>query len=357
MPTDVIVEHLGRRFGAKVALRDVSFNLSSGTVLGVLGPSGCGKSTLLRLVAGLDKPDQGRILMGNQVVADAQGFVPPERRSINMVFQDYALWPHMRVRNIVGYGLPHLTRQERDQRVKRLLEMLQIGDLIDRFPAQLSGGQQQRVAIARALATEPELLLFDEPLSNLDVQLRQEMRVELSELLGQVGTTALYVTHDPEEASAVSTHLLVLRDGNVEEYGPPAELFRHPNSAWMAILAGYTNQLSGVVTQVLEPGLCLVQVGSQLLKVTVRGRMAVQPGSPLRVYLNSSLMRIAVNGQASSGCNHLWATVQTQALEGRQWRLRLAVEQEHVGLWTQQSVAVGSHIGVEVPITETLGFG
>lgn len=357
MAVPLRVEGVSHAYGKKQSLKNVSFDLPAGEVLGVLGPSGCGKSTLLRLVAGLLSPSEGTIWIGDRLVSSPTGTVSPESRSINMVFQDYALWPHMRVRDIVSYGLQKRPRAERSQRVNALLEMLHISELEARYPAQLSGGQQQRVAIARALATEPDLLLFDEPLSNLDVQLRQEMREELSDLLQRLGTTALYVTHDPEEASAVSTKLLVLRDGETDGWGDPEVLFRRPDTPWIAVLAGYTTRIVGTIRSVDPDGAtALVDAGSHRLKAVVRGRQVARKGDRVRLYLNPSLVR-PQDGDVAGMMNRVSGRVKNCILEGRLWRVTMRLDDDSlIRFWHDRAVERQALIHAYIPVDETLAF-
>ncbi|MEV1292506.1 ABC transporter ATP-binding protein [Pseudonocardia sp. NPDC049635] len=238
---------LGRSYPGGGGVGEVDVAVPAGSTLAVLGPSGCGKSTLLRLVAGLEAPDRGEVVVGDEVLSSPGRVVPPERRGMNMVFQDYALWPHLSVRDNIGYGLRHgrhrTTAAARRARVDELIDFLGLEGLGGRRPAEISGGQRQRVAIARALATRPRLLLFDEPLSNLDVQLRAHTRDELAGLLTQLGTTALYVTHDIVEALAVADRILVLHRGRPVQSGTPQQVFERPRTPWVASLTGHTARL------------------------------------------------------------------------------------------------------------------
>jgi len=229
-----------KSFGPKTVLRPLDFDLASGEYLTLLGPSGCGKTTLLRMIAGLERPTGGEIRIGClRVNADDGTFVQPEHREIGMVFQSYAVWPHLTVReNIafpleVGWRARELSRDERESRVKEAVKLVRLEGLEERFPSQLSGGQQQRVALARALAQQPRILLLDEPLSNLDTRLRGEMRRELRDLHARLGLTVVHVTHDQREAFELSTRVLVLNEGRVEQAGTPAEIRQNPASDWV----------------------------------------------------------------------------------------------------------------------------
>ena len=237
----VRLDAISKRFGGTVAVDSVSLTVEPGEFLTLLGPSGCGKTTTLRMVAGLEKPTAGRILIGDEDVTD----LPPHARDITMVFQSYALFPHLSVFENVAYGLRVLRRpaDEVRQRVGEALVLAGIGDLGARQPAALSGGQQQRVALARALVLQPKVLLFDEPLSNLDAKLRKRMRDEIRALQRRAGITALYVTHDQAEALAVSDRIAVMAHGRVEQLGAPAEIYRRPASRFVADFIGEANLL------------------------------------------------------------------------------------------------------------------
>ncbi|HVZ02043.1 MAG TPA: ABC transporter ATP-binding protein [Dongiaceae bacterium] len=235
--TAVGIERLGQRFGANTVLQGVDLAIGEGEVVALLGPSGCGKTTLLRLLAGLLRPSEGRIAIGGEVVADsAGGFVPPERRSIGMVFQDYALWPHMSVAANVSFPLEmrRVPRDERRVRVNEALRLVGLDAMAHRPPAELSGGQQQRVALARAVVSRPALLLFDEPLSNLDRELRETLVVEIAALLRALGTTAVYVTHDQAEAFAIADRVAVMASGRLAQVAAPEKLVQQPENAAVA---------------------------------------------------------------------------------------------------------------------------
>lgn len=257
--------NVSRHYGKNTVLDNLSLTVPEGKVACLVGPSGCGKSSILRLVAGLDRPDAGEIRLRAETISTPAKIVEPQRRGLNMVFQDYALWPHMSVERIIGYGLNGHSKDVRVKRVSDLLHTMQIAHLAKRLPSQISGGQQQRVAIARALATDPNLLLFDEPLSNLDVQLRLEMRREFARLFRDLGKTVLYVTHDPLEASSFADILVVLKQGRIEQIGDPQELFSKPQSKWIAGLAGYDNRLAAQIVDGRMDDRVTARVGSQEL--------------------------------------------------------------------------------------------
>jgi iron(III) transport system ATP-binding protein len=230
------------------AVRGIDLQVLRGEYVVILGPSGCGKSTLIRCIAGLEKPTGGRIELAGSTVFDPESGidVPPERRKLGMVFQDYALWPHMSIEKNVAYPLrmQRVPKIGRGERVAEILRVLECSQLADRLPAELSGGQQQRVALARALVCRPELLLLDEPLSNLDALLRVSLRAELLRLHRTLGFTALHITHDQDEALEMGDRIVLMRDGQVEQVGPPAEVYMRPVSPYAATFFGVRNTLS-----------------------------------------------------------------------------------------------------------------
>jgi iron(III) transport system ATP-binding protein len=245
----VAIRNLTKRYADVAAVHDVTLDIKSGELMSLLGPSGCGKTTTLRLVAGFLAPDAGEIWVGERRLSSPAGVVPPEQRRMAMIFQSYALWPHLTVAGNVGYGLRFrrdLSRADRDARVRAMLGTVQLAGLEHRYPGELSGGQQQRVAVARALVVEPETLLLDEPLSNLDANLREEMRFEIRRLHDAFGITTLYVTHDQAEAMVISDRITVLHQGRIVQVGTADELFERPRSRVVAEFIGRTNLLDGV---------------------------------------------------------------------------------------------------------------
>jgi multiple sugar transport system ATP-binding protein len=234
--THVVVRNLIKKYGELQVVHGINFDIRKGEFLVLVGPSGCGKSTILRMIAGLESVTGGEVLVGDQVIND----VPPRHRNIAMVFQDYALYPHMSVRQNMGFGLKMRGTQRSDiaAAVQRTAEILQIEELLDRKPKELSGGQRQRVAIGRAIAREPELFLFDEPLSNLDAKLRVDMRTQIKRLHMAFRTTSIYVTHDQVEAMTLADRIVVLRRGVIEQLGTPAELYAAPVNRFVAGFIG-----------------------------------------------------------------------------------------------------------------------
>lgn len=234
-----------KNYGSLAAVDDISFDVQRGEILVLLGHSGCGKTTSLRLLAGLERPDAGAIWLDGRYVASSQEWVPPEARRIGMVFQDYALFPHLTVRENVAFPLHNLRAHERRRRVDELLGLVGLSETIDRYPHQLSGGQQQRVALARALAPNPSVVLLDEPFSNLDAALRREMRSEVRRILKEAGTTAVFVTHDQEEALSIADRLAVLHRGRILQIDKPQDVYLKPANREVASFLGDANFLPG----------------------------------------------------------------------------------------------------------------
>ena len=269
------IERVTKRFGGVTAVRDLSLEIADREFVTLLGPSGCGKTTLLRLIAGFMAPDEGAIRVGTAALSTPTGIVPPERRGMGMVFQNYAVWPHKTVYQNVAFGLEvrKVGRAETRARVARVLELVNLAGLERRYPSQLSGGQQQRVALARSLVVEPGILLLDEPLSNLDAKLRERMRWELKELQRRTGITFVYVTHDQSEAMALSDRIAVMHEGAIMQVGAPRAVYARPVNKVVADFMGLVNLISArVVRTGDEDG--LVAIGGEH-----RVSAAVPPGA------------------------------------------------------------------------------
>jgi iron(III) transport system ATP-binding protein len=287
------VEALSKTFAAAhesvAAVAGVDFEVGPGELVTLLGPSGCGKTTTLRCIAGLEKANAGRITIGDRTVVDVAAgvFVPPHRRNIGMVFQSYAIWPHMTVIENVAYALEgqRMSRAERRKRAMEALDTVRLAHLADRPAPRLSGGQQQRVAIARAMVGHPQVLLFDEPLSNLDARLRAEMRVELRRIQRRIGLSSVYVTHDQAEALAVSDWIVVMRDGRVVERGRPLDIYRYPRHVFTAQFIGTTNLIAGAITEA-DTTTGRVAVATPLGRI-----LGIDPG---RTLVSGSKVRVSI---------------------------------------------------------------
>lgn len=232
----------------KKAVDNLSLHIETGQIVTLLGPSGCGKTTILRLLAGFERPDAGSIMLGGRSVARDRCWIPPEKRGIGMVFQDYALFPHMTVAQNVAFPIAGRRDREKAERVAEMLRLAGLEGLADRYPHKLSGGQQQRVALARALSPKPLVVLLDEPFSNLDTGLKERMREEICEMIKKTATTAVFVSHDQKDALAISDQILVLKDGAAVQQGTPREVYRFPASPFVAGFVGQSNIMPGTVT-------------------------------------------------------------------------------------------------------------
>ena len=313
----VTLRGLTKRYGDVAAVERLDLEVKPGELVSLLGPSGCGKTTTLRLVAGFLKPEAGEIWVGDRCLSSAATVVPPERRRMAMIFQSYALWPHMTVAENVGYGLrfkSHVGRSERAPRVDQILKVVRLDGLGERYPAELSGGQQQRVAVARALVVEPEILLLDEPLSNLDATLREEMRFEIRRLHEEFGITTLYVTHDQGEAMVISDRIALLHQGRVVQIGSGETLFERPATRFVAEFIGRTNLIDGVAAEaelIARGPIGLRLAGDAKLIPGARVAVSVRPH---RIVIMSARQSTRLPGR--SGDNILKATVERVSFLG-----------------------------------------
>lgn len=243
-PVDLQLTGVSRKYATETAIENLDLSVFKGELLTLLGPSGCGKTTTLRMLAGLERPDEGEIIVGEESVAGNGRFVPPEERNVGLVFQDFALFPHLTVGENIAFGLDGSPAENSD-RVSELLDLVGLSAQREATPDELSGGQKQRVALARSLAPEPRVLLLDEPFSNLDVRLRERMREEVRRIIKATGVTAVSVTHDQEEALSISDRVAVMHDGRVEQIGRPEAVFEHPESRFVAEFLGQAGFLRG----------------------------------------------------------------------------------------------------------------
>jgi iron(III) transport system ATP-binding protein len=291
----VSLRGLTKKFTDAAAVDQLHLEIGDGEFVSLLGPSGCGKTTTLRLLAGFLQPDAGEIRVDGNVVSSAALLVPPERRNMSMIFQSYAVWPHMTVAQNVAYGLKFkkLSKQDVDAKVTKLLDVVHLAELKDRYSAELSGGQQQRVALARALVVEPQILLMDEPLSNLDANLREEMRFEIRRLHEEFKITTVYVTHDQAEAMATSDRVAVLDHGRLVQVGGPAEIFDRPKTRFVAEFVGKANILTGHLEGDGQLGL------ADGLKIRVNGAAALSPSSEASICLRPHNIKLVPDQTAA----------------------------------------------------------
>jgi iron(III) transport system ATP-binding protein len=248
----LILENIIKNYGTVDAVKGISLNVHEGELIGILGPSGCGKSTLLSCIAGIEPIDSGRIVLNGRPLVDKQEkiFIPPEKRRMGFVFQDYALWPHMTVGKNLAYPLKiqRFTQSERENQVNRMIELVRLDGKKNRFPHELSGGERQRVALGRALIMNPDILLLDEPLSNLDARLREEMQLEIRSLQRELRLTVIHVTHDQSEAMAMSDRIILMNKGEIVQKGRPKSLYNNPASSFAARFMGTNNLIEGIIS-------------------------------------------------------------------------------------------------------------
>jgi iron(III) transport system ATP-binding protein len=307
---EIRIEGVRKRFGKTVAVDGVDLSIPKGSLFFLLGPSGCGKTTLLRMLAGFIAPDEGRILFdGRDVTA-----LPPEKRECGMVFQSYALWPHLSVFENVAFGLKvrRLAKAEVEKRAAAALRSVRMETYGERKPTELSGGQQQRVALARAMVIEPRVLLLDEPLSNLDAKLRLEMRSEIRQICSESGLTAVYVTHDQEEALSMADGMVVLRDGRAMQQGPPRELYRRPSNRFVADFLGESNFIDAETLSVDESAAVLRTAAGELRSTAFDRQNPPRAGVTLSI--RPEALRI---GHPGADRNHLRGTLRSTMYLGR----------------------------------------
>jgi iron(III) transport system ATP-binding protein len=296
------LDGVSKKFGEVVAVEGATFEVEDGELFFLLGPSGCGKTTLLRLIAGFIRPDAGRILFGEMVMND----VPPNRRNTGMVFQNYALWPHMTVRKNVEYGLRvrKMPARERQVKVDEALSLVRMSGYGERYPGELSGGQQQRVALARVLVVEPDILLLDEPLSNLDAKLRIEMRDEIRRVHEETGITFLYVTHDQKEALSMADRIAVMNEGRIEQIGTPREIYSAPKNRFVATFLGRMNAISGKVEGKTPGGEIVVRTAVGEIRAG-KPEQELVVGQEVECLIRPEAMRILPESQVTSGTENM----------------------------------------------------
>jgi spermidine/putrescine transport system ATP-binding protein len=308
----ITVDHVYKRFGGYVAVRDADFTIARGEFFSMLGPSGCGKTTTLRMIAGFEEPSEGRILLEGRDVSHT----PPYRRNVNTVFQHYALFPHMTVHDNVAFGprSRKLGEAETEKRVRELLDVVRLANFAQRKPGQLSGGQQQRVALARALVNYPSALLLDEPLGALDLKLRQAMQIELKRIQREVKITFIYVTHDQEEALTMSDRIAVMNEGRVEQIGTPEQIYHSPASVFVANFIGSANLIPATVAAVQGERATAVVARDHRIEVPA-GSWGPRAGGAATVMVRPERLRVSATGRKTAA-GHAATTVQSVVFQG-----------------------------------------
>jgi iron(III) transport system ATP-binding protein len=360
----IAIERVSKRYAAAsgLALADVSLHVEPGTFVVLLGPSGSGKTTLLRCLAGIERISSGRIAIGSSTVAGEKVHVPPDRRNLAMVFQDYALWPHLRARDNVAFALRRekLARSDARARTEAMLERVGLGALADRYPNELSGGEQQRVALARALVAGTGLILCDEPLSNLDADLRERMRVEISSLVREAGATAVYITHDQAEAFALADEIGVLQGGRLIQFGRPEQVYTEPASPFVARFTGLSGELpvragdavaaGGTVEIGTEGSALLRPCRARVSGSTVSGSTAsdgIPPGTDAILMIRPTGVQLC---NPAAGEHHLAGIVADVAFRGRGYEhaIDIAGHGRLTGVFAAARAERGTAVGVRL---------
>jgi iron(III) transport system ATP-binding protein len=355
------LKNIVKRFGALEAVNQVSLDIRDGELFTLLGPSGCGKTTILGLIGGFYKPDQGEVYFGEKEVSS----VPPYLRNIGMVFQNYALWPHMTIFDNVAYGLKlkKVSKKEIAGRVDKVFSMVNLTGLEKRYPGQLSGGQQQRVALARALVLNPDVLLLDEPLSNLDAKIRQTVRAEIRKLQNELAITSIYVTHDQEEALTISDRIAVLDKGAVQQLGRPRDLYERPENPFVADFIGINNLIAGEVAKI-DPENKRMTVQTPFGPIRCPHEKQFHPGDKCQVSIRpetASICGLDVT-PTEEPMNQLSGTVSFVSYIGNTIRYDIELDREHIfkvdvqNPWNQQPFPLNKRVKVFFPIQITLGI-
>ncbi len=346
---EIRLVNLSKNYGPTVALREISLTVKNGELLALLGPSGCGKTTTLQILAGFLDPDGGEVWSDDRLISSLQGVVPPERRRMSLVFQSYALWPHMTVFQNIAFGLEmrRMARGEIKRRVAWILGVVNLSGYEERYPHELSGGQQQRVAVARALVVQPDTLLLDEPLSNLDASLREQMRFEIRRIHRETGITTVYVTHDQAEAMVIADRIAVMNGGQIEQTGTPREIYEYPQSRFVASFIGQSNCLTG---HLVGPG--LVRCGD--LEVRTTDSSTFRPGDSVVLCVRPHAVQVRrVGAGTSTGGNAVIGRLVQHAYLGDLQDLRIALPgsvQIRALTSSSQSYQADEQVLVELPM-------
>ncbi|MEH7113361.1 ABC transporter ATP-binding protein [Neobacillus niacini] len=355
--SDVTIRGVSKRFGTNIVLQNIDLDIKQGELLTLLGPSGCGKTTTLNAIAGFLDPDEGELFIKGKKMNG----VPPYKRDLGMVFQTYSLFPHMTVYENLVFGLKvrKLKKEETDSKIKRALELVKLTGLEKRYPRELSGGQRQRVAIARALVVEPELLLLDEPLSNLDAKLRHELRAEIKRLQKEVGVTTIFVTHDQEEALSMSDRVVVMNQGKIEQIGTPTEIYQNPQTEFVFQFIGKSNRFEGLVKSV-EDSYANIQIDEgwviRTQKENIIGKDRIyHTQDAVNLYIRPELISIKSVGEnlgvPEKEIVQKRAVIKQMNYLGSQWEIEVSINGVHhlqvIGSSIEDSWSIGTEVSVE----------
>jgi iron(III) transport system ATP-binding protein len=355
----IYLKDVVKRFGALEAVSHVSLEIQDGELFTLLGPSGCGKTTILRLIGGFHRPDEGEVYFGDKEVSA----IPTYQRNIGMVFQNYALWPHMTIFENVAYGLKikKIPKKEIPERVNRVLSTVNLTGLEKRYPGQLSGGQQQRVALARALVLNPDVLLLDEPLSNLDAKIRLQVRAEIRKLQKELAITSIYVTHDQEEALTISDRIAVIERGKIQQIGSPRDLYERPENTFVADFIGINNLIAAEVQEVDETsGLMTLRTRFGVIRSLADKRL--RAGDACKFSVRPEVASIALPAPVPDGINAICGTVSFASYIGNAIRYDIELDRDTLfrvdvqNPWNQQPFSLDQKVSVCFPIRATLGI-
>ena len=356
---NIQLKSIVKRFGTLEAVSHVSLEIRDGELFTLLGPSGCGKTTILRLIGGFHRPDEGEVYFGERAVSG----IPPYERNIGMVFQNYALWPHMTIFDNIAYGLKlkKLSRDEISSKVLHALTLVNLSGLEKRYPGQLSGGQQQRVALARALVLNPDVLLLDEPLSNLDAKIRLQVRAEIRKLQKDLGITTIYVTHDQEEALTLSDRIAVVDHGKLQQIGSPRDLYAKPENPFVADFIGINNLIAGEVREIQESERTM-KVQTEVGPMVCTLEWPFKPGDPCMVSFRPETAAIGQTERGQGEVNILPGTVSFASYIGNTIRYDVEIQKGKIfkvdiqNPWYHQVLPLGEKVFVTFPQKITLGI-
>ncbi len=355
---NITLRDIVKKFGSLEAVSHITLEIADGELFTLLGPSGCGKTTILRLIGGFHTPDHGDILFGTRQVNG----IPPYERNIGMVFQNYALWPHMTIFDNVAYGLrlKKMGGEDVRQKVSRALGLVNLKGLEKRYPGQLSGGQQQRVALARALVLNPDVLLLDEPLSNLDAKIRIQVRAEIRKLQRELAITTIYVTHDQEEALTLSDRIAVVKQGKIQQIGQPVDLYENPVTPFVADFIGINNLIPGQVASRLGDG--MMRVDTAVGQLVCMGHESLSPSAKCTICVRPETASIGLQASPPEGSNVVAGQVSFASYIGNTVRYDVELGEGMIfkvdvqNPWDHTPYAMGQRVFIDFPIKTTRGI-